>query len=158
MADRTAAVSAEDQLAGFIARYSPEIAERAQDVLARMRARLPGAIELVYDNYSALAIGFGPTDRAGDAIFSIALYPRWISLFFLQAAGLPDPQKLLAGSGTVARHIVLDEAEDLDRPEIRDLMETALAHAKRPFDPAQPHLLIIKSTSAKQRPRQATAP
>ncbi len=158
MADRTAIVSAEDQLAGFIARFSPEIAERAHDVLARMRARLPGAVELVYDNFSALAIGFSPTDRPGDAIFSIALYPRWISLFFLQAEGLPDPQKLLAGSGNVARHIVLDEAEDLDRPEIRDLMETALAHAKRPFDPAQPYLLIIKSISAKQRPRQAAAP
>ncbi len=158
MAERTVAIAAEEQLAGFIARYSPEIVEQAHDVLARMRARLPGAVELVYDNFSALAIGFGPTDRAGDAIFSIALYPRWISLFFLQAAGLPDPQKLLAGSGAVARHIVLEEAEDLDRPEIRDLMETALAHAKRPLDPEQPHLLIIKSISAKQRPRQAAAP
>ncbi|HXU31656.1 MAG TPA: hypothetical protein VN851_13865 [Thermoanaerobaculia bacterium] len=157
MADRTVVKEAE-QLAGFIARYSPEIAERAHDVLARMRARLPGAVELVFDNYNALAIGFGPTDRADDAIFSIALYPRWVSLFFLQAANLPDPQKLLAGSGSVARHIVLDEAEDLDRPEIRDLMETALVHAKRPLDPDQPYLLVIKSISAKQRPRRAAAP
>ncbi|MEP7011590.1 MAG: hypothetical protein ABJC13_14805 [Acidobacteriota bacterium] len=158
MADRTVVVTAEEQLAGFIARYSPEIAERAHDVLARMRSRLTGAVELVYDNYSALAIGFGPTDRPDDAIFSIALYPRWISLFFLQAVGLPDPQKLLAGSGSVARHIVLDEAEDLDRSEIQALMETALAHAKRPLDPDQPHLLIIKSISVKQRPRRAAAP
>ena len=29
-----------------------------------MRAIVPGAIELVYDNYNALVIGFGPTKRA----------------------------------------------------------------------------------------------
>jgi hypothetical protein len=39
--------------------------------LAKMRARLPGAVELVYDNYNALAIGFGPTERTSEAVFSI---------------------------------------------------------------------------------------
>jgi len=54
-----------------------------------MRARLPGAVELVYDNHNALAIGFGPTERASDAVFSIALFPRWVSLFFLRGRTSP---------------------------------------------------------------------
>ena len=67
----------EQRLAGFIAKYAPPIAKLAKAALAKMRARLPGACELVYDNYNALAIGFGPTDRTADLIFSITLYPRW---------------------------------------------------------------------------------
>src|SRR6266436_1894806 len=97
------------QLKAFIARYEPEVGAAARSALATMRKRLPGAVELVYDNYNALAIGFGPTERASDAIFSIAVYPRWVSLFFLQGATLADPQKLLRGSGSRVRHVVLEE-------------------------------------------------
>ena len=144
----------ENQLAGFIARYTPEIGALAQAVLARMRARLPGAIELVYDNYNALAIGFGPTERTSDTIFSIALYPRWVSLFFLRGADLPDPQKLLKGSGKVVRHIVLGSAVDLDKPAINALMKRALKCAAKPINGTSPGRIVIKSISAKQRPRR----
>jgi len=143
------------QLADFIAKYTPEIGALAQAVLAKMRRRLPGAIELVYDNYNALAIGFGPTERTSDAIFSIALFPRWVSLFFLRGANLPDPQKLLKGSGKVARHIVLGSEADLNKPAIRALMEQALKRAAKPLDGAVPGRIVIKSISAKQRPRRA---
>src|SRR5260221_14120972 len=109
------------QLRAFIARYEPEIGAAARSALATMRKRLPGAIQLVYDNYNALAIGFGPTERASEAIFSIALYPRWVSLFFLQGARLADPQKLLKGRGTKVRHIVLEDVAGLDEPAGRAL-------------------------------------
>ena len=146
--------SPERQLASFIAKYTPEIGALAQAALAKLRARLPGAIELVYDNYNALAIGFGPTERASDAIFSIALYPRWVSLFFLHGADLPDPQKLLKGSGKVARHIVLKDADVLDKPAVRTLLAQALKRAAKPLDGASTGRIVIKSISAKQRPRR----
>ena len=80
------------QLDAFLDKFTPDIAAQARIALRRMRARLPGAIELVYDNYNALAIGFSPTDRTSDAIFSIALFPRWVSLFFLMnGPRLRDP-------------------------------------------------------------------
>jgi hypothetical protein len=146
--------SPEKQLDGFIAKYSPDIGALARAALAKMRARLPGAIELVYDNYNALAIGFSPTERTSDAIFSIALWPRWVSLFFLQGAGLPDPNRLLKGSGKVARHIVLDDPDDLDRPAVQDLIAGALECARTPLAGAGPGRIVIKSVSAKQRPRR----
>jgi hypothetical protein len=150
--------SAEDQLNSFLAKFTPEIAALATAILSKMRARYPTALELVYDNYNALAIGFSPTERASNGIFSIALYPRWVSLFFLQAKGLPDPQKLLQGSGSVARHIVLPDADKLDEPAVKALMREAAARAAIPFDPHGEHRLIIKSVSATQRPRRpATA-
>jgi hypothetical protein len=142
------------QLAGFIAKYTPEIAAQAEAIRNRMRKLYPSALELVYDNYNALAIGYGPTEKASEAIFSIALFPRWVSLFFLQGKGLPDPHSLLKGSGNVAKHVVLSSPDMLNEPEIHALMEEAVARAKVQFDPADPHRLIIKSISANQRPRR----
>jgi hypothetical protein len=151
---KTKDTSAERDLQAFIDRFAPEIATLARACLKKMRAKLPGAAQLVYDNYNALAIGFGPSERASDAIFSIVLYPRWVTLFFLQGAGLPDPNKLLKGSGKVVRHIVLAAAEDLDKPVIQALMTIALNRARAPIDPAAPGSLDIRSISAKQRSRR----
>jgi hypothetical protein len=146
--------AAERDLQAFIDRFTPEIATLARACLQTMRTRLPSAVQLVYDNYNALAIGFGPSGRASDAIFSIVLYPRWVTLFFLQGAGLPDPSKLLKGSGKVVRHIVLAAAADLDQPAIQALMTIALNRARAPLDPAALGDLEIRSISAKQRPRR----
>ena len=142
------------QLEKFLSKFSPEVAASARRALSIVRKRVPGAIEIVYDNYNALAIGFGPSERASEAIFSIAVYPRYASLFFLQGAKLPDPAKRLQGSGNVARHIRLESLDVLDDSEIKELMAEALVRAKVPIDPKQRSKMIIKSVSAKQRPRR----
>lgn len=144
----------EDQLDEFIAKFSPETAARVRAILAKMRQRLPGAVELVYDNYNALAIGFGPTERTSDAAFSIAVFPRWISLFFMHGASLSDPQGLLKGRGKLARHIVLDRPETLDLPPVRALMAEELKRSRTPIDPTSPARIVIKSISQRRRPRR----
>src|SRR5947209_402442 len=126
------------QLDGFIAKFTPEVARDAKTALAKVRKLCPGATELVYDNYNALAIGFAPGERTSEAVFSVALFPRWVSFFFLQARGLPDPHGLLRGKGTTARHIVLTKPQILDEPEVRTLIKEALLNAKAPIDPAHP--------------------
>ena len=141
------------QLDTFLAKYDPEIAGRARRALVKMRKRLPGAIEIVYDNYNALAIGFGPNEKASLAIFSIVLFPRWVNLFFLQGAKLPDPGRRLKGAGNVVRSVRLED-NTLNDPEIQQLMEVALHRAKVGIDAGQRRQLIIKSISAKQRPRR----
>src|SRR6202521_3079853 len=137
------------QLASFLAKFEPSVAASARAALSRLRKRLPGATEIVYDNYNALAVGFGPGDRPSEAIFSIVVYPRWVSLFFLQGARLKDPAKLLRGSGTKVRHIVLREADDIGLRQVDDLIAAALAAAVRPIDAKAQRQLIIKSVSAK---------
>jgi hypothetical protein len=141
------------QLSGFLARYAPEVGAVARAALARMRKRLPGAIQLVYDNYNALVIAFGPTERPSELILSIALYPRWVTLFFAHGAELPDPEKLLKGSGTTFRHVVLASAGDLDAPGVRSLVDRAVERSA-PWDPTRRSRLVIRSVSAKQRPRR----
>lgn len=144
----------EEQLASFLAKFQPEVAAQAEAIRNVMRRRYPAANELVYDNYNALAIGFGPTERTSDVIFSVAVYPRWVSLFFFQGKGLPDPERRLQGSGNQVRHIRIDSLDFLDDPAVRALMDEAVARAEVRFDPRNRHRLIIKSVSARQRPRR----
>jgi hypothetical protein len=145
------------QLDAFVAKFSPEVATLTRATLKVMDRRLPTATRLVYDNYNALAIGYGPSERTSDVIFSIAVYPRWISLFFLDGVELDDPERLLAGKGNQVRHIVLKDARDLDQPGIRALMEQSLAIADPPLPTSGKAPLIIKSISPKQRPRRPAA-
>jgi len=149
-----AAQSPQRQLAGFIAKFAPENAKLARSTLAAMRKKLPAATMLVYDNYNALAIGFGPNLRATDAVFSIAVTPRSVVLYFIYGVGLPDPAELLQGGGNQGRYIRLKSAEDLDATPIRALMAAALADADPPIPVKGRGSLVIKSISAKQRPRR----
>jgi hypothetical protein len=120
---------------------------------AALRQRLPTAIELVYDNYNALAIAFGSTERASDAIVSLAVYPRWVDLYFIYGAHLPDPHHLLKGSGSQGRHIVLEDAAMLARPAVAALLRAAIQHAKSPLPATGRGYTVIKAISARQRPR-----
>ncbi|MFZ4607451.1 MAG: hypothetical protein ACOYM5_14460 [Caulobacter sp.] len=147
-------MDAEAELEGFIAKFSDPVAAQTRDAVARMRRRLPGATIPVYDNYNALAIGFGTGDRVGDIVFSLAVYPRWVSLFFGRGATLEDPHGLLKGTGSQVRHIVLTPVDLLDDPRVRDLMDRAMASAPSMTDASTPGRVIIKSISAKQRPRR----
>jgi hypothetical protein len=146
--------SPEEQLEEFLAKYDPDVAAEVREAHGTMRARLPGAVEMVYDNYNALVIGFSPDERPSHAVFSLAAFPGWVTLCFLQGAGLPDPDGLLQGSGNVVRNVRLQPLALLDSPPIRALIAAALASAPVPFDRTQPSRLIIKSISAKQRPRR----
>jgi hypothetical protein len=146
--------SPEAQLAAFLAKYDPVIVQRAEAVLARLRTRLAGANQLVYDNYNALVVAFAPSERVSDVIVSVALYPRWVTMFFLHGAELPDPNGVLKGAGSMIRHVVLPRAESLDEPVIEALLASAVERASRPLDPTRPGRLVIKSISPRQRPRR----
>jgi hypothetical protein len=149
-------LSPERQLASFIAKFTPELARQATEILAKVRGLVPGAIELVYDNYNALAIGFGSTEKMTGIVFSIALYPRWVSMFFMGGPNLPDPHGLLQGEGSMVRHVVLDAgAATLDRPAVRALLAAALHLGA--IAPAAPSRIVIKSISPKQRSRRPEA-
>jgi hypothetical protein len=156
---RVQGTEARRQLAEFLSRFTTEVERVAQQALKKMRARMPGAVQLVYDNYNALAIGFGATERMSDVVCSIAVFPRWASLFFFDGTQLADPEGLLKGSGSRVRHIVLKSADDLDTPAVRALLSQALDLADPPIPRSGKAGVVIKSVSAKRRPRRpASAP
>ena len=123
------------------------MAKLTKAVLKTMRARLPGAVELVYDKANALAIGFGPDDRASHIINSIAVYSNWINLYFFAGDSLPDPESLLQGSGTMVRHIRISSVDDLDRPAVKALMAAAVRAADPPLDRKAKRRMLVKQVS-----------
>lgn len=142
------------QFSGFLAKFSPEVRSVAAAALAKMRRRLPGAIELVYDNYYALVVGFGPSERPSDALFSLAIYPQHVTLCFLYGVELDDPEKLLAGGGNQVRHIRLEDASTLDKPAIEALISQAVDASDTPFDRKARRRMIIRMVSKKPRSRR----
>lgn len=144
---------AETRIEGFIAKFSDEVAPQIRAARAALRARLPGAVELVYDNYNALAIAYGASEKLADVVFSIAAFPKWIRLFFNRGADLDDPQGLLEGQGVQVRSLKLSSLAVLDEPAVQALMAQALARAAA-IDPAAPSRSVVKSVSARQRPRR----
>jgi hypothetical protein len=142
------------QVAGFIAKFDPAVAKLARAARAKLRKRLPTAIELVYDNYNALALGFGPTERTSEAVFSIAVFARGVNLYFIRGASIPDPDGVLQGEGKQGRFIRLSSASQMDDPVVARVMATAIAHAAVPFAKTGKGYTIVKSISAKQRPRR----
>lgn len=141
------------QLRSFLDRFSPEIAALARVARAKLRKRLPGAIEMVYDNYNALVIGFSPTDRPSDAILSMVIFPKRVSICFIQGKHLPDPDGVLIGGGNQVRFVRLDEdARILDTPPLRALITEAIDFGETPFRGRGQ--LVVRAISRKQRPRR----
>ena len=142
------------RLAAFLARYHPAIARLARAARAVMRKEMPTAIEQVYDNYPFLAIGYCTTERASDCIASLAVSPKGVALSFYYGASLPDPTGILLGSGKQNRFVRLPTAATLRTPAVRALLRAAMRQAKTPLSRAGKGRTLIKSVSAKQRPRR----
>jgi hypothetical protein len=151
---RSTHLSPAKQLAGLMQAYAPAVRKTARTALTKLRAQIPGATEMVYDTFNALVIGFGPNDRASEAIVSIGLYPKWVNLYFLDGALLPDPEKLLRGTGNRVRMLRLDDATLLDRPVVKALIAAAVTNADSPFERRRPRRLLIKSIASRRRPRR----
>ena len=120
-----------------------------------MRKRVPTALELVYDNYNFLAIGYSSSERASDCVVSLACGANGVALSFYHGVTLPDPDGLLLGSGNQNRFVRLPSAKTLVEPAVERLIAAALAQAKTTMPATGRTRTIVKSISAKQRPRRA---
>jgi hypothetical protein len=147
-------VGAEQQVKGFIAKFDPAHQKLIRAVRAALRRYFPTGAELAYDNYNFFVLGYGPTDRPSDAVVSMACGANGVGLCFIHGATLPDPKKILLGSGNQTRFIRLDSAAVLRRPEVIAMLERAIAQARAPFPARGARALIVRSVSAKQRPRR----
>jgi hypothetical protein len=148
------AAVAERRLKGFIAKFGLKDQRLIRAVRSAVRKRLPTATELVYDNYNFFVIGYSPTEKPSDAIVSIAARANGVGLCFIHGASLPDPTGVLHGSGKQTRFVRLESADVLARPEIEALVAAAVARSKAPFPWLGRGRLVVRSVSAKQRPRR----
>ena len=128
----------------IIAKQPPEMAKLTRAVLAKLRPRFPGAVEMVYDKKRGMVVGFCPDDRASNVINSIGVYSKWINLYFFEGDSLPDPDGLLQGTGNMVRNIRINSADDLDQPGVKALMAEALKRAHPKLDPKARRRVLIR--------------
>lgn len=148
------AQDAEKKLDGFIAKFEAKQQSLIRALRKRLQRRFPTAHELAWDNYNFFVIGYSPTDRPTDSIVSLAAAAKGVSLCFIQGASLPDPEKILLGSGKQTRFVRLPSPEVLSQPEVEKLLVAAFAQAKTSLPTSGRGKLLIRSVSEKQRPRQ----
>jgi len=145
---------AEKQLGEFIGKFELTLQRLIKAVRNKLRRRFPSAHEIVYDNYNFFVIGYSPTERPSDSIVSIAAAANGVGLCFIRGASLPDPKKILLGTGKQTRFIRLESVGVLNRPEVEALLAAAASKAEVPLETKGRGKLIIRSVSAKQRPRR----
>jgi len=124
---------------GFLKVYGSRISDLTLEVRKLVLSEAPASTELIYDAYNAVAAGYSFTGRPSDAFIHIATYARWVNLGFNQGSQLPDPDRLLQGSGNWIRHIRISAPEDLHNPAVRAFVKAAVSRADRPEADAVAH-------------------
>lgn len=89
----------------------------------------PDCNELIYDNYNALAIGFAPTEKAGDTFCSLAVYSKHVNFGFNRGSEITDRGKILNGKGSLYRHITIKDKKDFPKADITKLLQEAYANS-----------------------------
>ena len=109
----------------FLRPYDREIRDLALALRMLLLEEMAPCYENIYDAYSAVAIGYGTSDRLRDGIFHIAVYSKHVNLGFNDGATLDDPKGILLGSGNRIRHLTIKTPADIKRPELRAYIRRA---------------------------------
>ena len=139
------------QFSRLLSRFPPEIIALVKRCLPKLRRALPGSNQLVYNYASSLMVAFSMSERGYEAIVALAIFPRWVRLYFDKS--LPDPKGLLQGSGTKVRSVILKAASDLDHGDIHTLIKAAIKRSGVTFPRTRTNRMVIKSESVKRRRR-----
>jgi hypothetical protein len=142
----------------FLKPYDRAVRNLALQLRALVLEEMAPCYENIYDAYSAVAIGYGTSERMSDGIFHIAVYSKHVNLGFNDGASLDDPKGILLGSGTHIRHLTIKTPDDLKRPQLRNYIRRARKHAlsearKLGSAPKKPDGVVstVKAIYAKKR-------
>ncbi|MFO0839177.1 MAG: DUF1801 domain-containing protein [Phycisphaerae bacterium] len=141
----------------LIAKFAPAHLRLIGAMRRLLRKRLPTAYEVAYEYRAWFVISYSPSERGYEGVLSIRGDADGVKLYFSGGKELPDPEKLLQGSGTQVRSIAVEDAATLTRPEVARLIEEAIARNRVPFASAGRGSVVIRSASGKQRRRRRQA-
>jgi hypothetical protein len=147
--------SAEAELRNLIAEFAPADARLVGAMRRWLLKRLPTAHEVVYEYRDCFVISYSPSEHGYEGVLVIRAGANGVSLYFNRGKELPDPLKLLQGSGNLTRFINVERASTLARPEVARLVDEAIARNRVPFARAGRGSMVIRPTSAKKRRRPA---
>ncbi len=146
--------AAEDQLRDLVARIAPAHQRLVASVRRHLLERLPTAHELVYEYRDWIVISYSPNEHGYEGVLAIRASANGVELHFNRGKELPDPERMLRGSGKQVRSIALEGASTLARPAVARLIDQAIARNPVPFARAGRGPLVIRSAAAAKRPQR----
>ena len=90
----------------------------------------PEALEQI--DTSAHLLGYGYARTYKHLICVISLNKDYVNLGFPRGADLPDPEKLLQGTGKKARHVKVFRREQIKAPALHALLQDSIDATPRP--------------------------
>lgn len=150
--------AAEDQLRMMIDTHATTHLLLINALRKSLQKRLPTAHEVVYEygNLGAVVISYSPSEHGYEGVLAIRASANAVKLYFNQGKDLPDPAKLLKGSGQT-RWMSVEGPSTLSRPDVTKLIDEALARNRMPFALAGRGPLVIRTTTAKTPRRRRPA-
>jgi hypothetical protein len=107
--------------------------EAANQLRALVKTTLPKAKESINPWHVPIFVSNGP-------ICYYMAGKNHITLGFIRGTSLPDPERLLEGTGKNLRHVKIKSADDLNRKGLRELLKSAASlNAKEPQDGMRPY-------------------
>ena len=110
----------------FLKPYDPKIQTIALELRDFIKATIPEANELIWDNYNAVAIAYSKSEKLKDAFCHIAVYSKHVNFGFNRGAELIEPKIKLDGKGKLIRHLKVDDLSTFPKEAIKKLMYQAV--------------------------------
>lgn len=117
--------SFEDLLRELPANTAPHVIPTAKKLREVILDDFPEAIEVVRLDDKAAAYGLGPKKMSESHVY-IMPKAKYVNLGFWHGVALPDPDRLLEGTGKKMRHVKIHSEADAEKTAIKVLVTAAL--------------------------------
>lgn len=102
----------------YVARKEPKLGDLATGLRRLVKETVPDSRETV-NPWSI------PTFESNGPMCFFMVGKKHVTFGFLRGTSLPDPAKLLEGTGKSLRHVKLRTVDDLRRPQLKKLVQAA---------------------------------
>ncbi len=108
----------------FLSEYDEKVFQHAQKLRQLLITNLPGITEQLDIKAKMVAYCYG--QKYVELICVLIPSKKGLKLGFNRGTELPDPTKLLEGSGKISRYIPIKSADQIESPAITELITKAL--------------------------------
>ncbi len=117
-------ITTDEQITTFLSKYEKQVLENALKLREMLLNNLPEIIEQI--DLSAKMIAYCYGQKYAELICVIIPSKKGLKLGFNRGIELPDPNKLLEGTGKISRYVNIKSAEQINSKALQVLIENAL--------------------------------
>jgi|GEM_PF-3393826 len=144
--------SSDAHFIALLSRFPADIVALVEQSLSKLRHVIPYSHEVIYEYAHSIVASLGMSEKGYEAIVALAILPDAVKLYFDRS--LPDPKRLLEGSGSKVRSVMLGTASDLDDADIKALIAAALERSGASFPRTDSIRTVIKAAPKKSRTKE----